>query len=54
MIFKLCYLFTFVTSMMNLLGVTDLQWKLVFMPSIVAILINIIILIVCFVIAMKN
>ena len=53
MIFKLCYLFTFITSIMNLLGVTNLEWKLIFTPSIFAILINVFILIVCFIIAIS-
>lgn len=50
MIFKLCYLFTFITSMMNLLGFTNLEWKLIFTPSVLALLINVVMFIITFII----
>lgn len=50
MIFKLCYLFTFITSIMNLLGFTNLEWKLIFTPSVLALLINVVMFIVVFII----
>lgn len=50
MIFKLCYLFTFITSIMNLLGFTNLEWKLIFTPSVLALLINVVMFIIAFII----
>lgn len=50
MIFKLCYLFTFITSMMNLLGFTNLEWKLIFTPSVLALLINVVMFIITFIV----
>lgn len=44
MFFKLCYLFTFITSILNILGVTALSWWTVFMPSVIALTIGIIII----------
>lgn len=44
MVFKLCYLFTFIASILNLLGVTSLSWTTIFIPSIIAFIVNIIIL----------
>lgn len=44
MFFKLCYLFTFITSILNLLGITTLSWWTVFMPSAIALTLAIIII----------
>lgn len=50
MIFKLCYLFTFITSITNLLGFTNLEWKLIFTPSVLALLINVVMFIITFIV----
>lgn len=42
MISKLCYLFTFIFSVTNLIGATNLSWELVFTPSIVVTVLNLI------------
>ncbi|WP_250675458.1 hypothetical protein LZ906_017330 (plasmid) [Paraclostridium ghonii] len=47
MIFKLCYLFTFIASILNLLGIIALKWSTIFMPSIIALSIKILLIIVC-------
>lgn len=46
MISKLCYLFTFITSILNLLDITSLKWSIVFIPSIIALIVEMIILII--------
>ncbi|EQK39781.1 putative membrane protein [[Clostridium] bifermentans ATCC 638] len=52
MVFKLCYLFTFVLSITNILGATDLAWKVVFAPSVVAMALNLIVIIVALIMAL--
>lgn len=51
MISKLCYLFTFILSITNILGVTSLGWGLIFTPSIVALVCNLIVLIMACILA---
>lgn len=51
MITKLCYLFTFIFSVTNLIGATDLGWGLVFTPSIVMTVLNLILFVIACAIA---
>lgn len=43
--FKLCYLFTFITALLKLLGVINLGWLAIFAPSIFALGIEIMLVI---------
>lgn len=38
MIQKLCYLFTFIFSITNMLNITNINWMTVFAPSVIALL----------------
>lgn len=50
MITKLCCLFTFIFSVTNMLGVTNLSWGLVFAPTFAAIALNLIVIIIALII----
>lgn len=51
MISKLCYLFTFIFSVTNLIGATNLGWGLVFTPSIIVMVLNLILFVIACVLA---
>ena len=51
MIGKLCYLFTFIFSVLNLLNITNIAWNIVFMPSIIVIGLKLLLFAICFIVA---
>lgn len=51
MLFKLCYLYTFILTITNMLNITHLGWSIVFIPSCIAFTLEILLVVIGMILA---